>query len=132
MLYLRFMSTYVRKLAVMLLVVVLPWQAVASMPTALHHHEATVVEADAASAHHAGAHHDGRTGANSAHDHESGSTGTAQGTCTDICCAAALVADATLPIAAADHHGLTIPFATHRLPSRAPDLLERPPRNSLV
>src|SRR6266702_4766677 len=117
------MSTYVRKLAVVLLLLVLPWQAVASMPTALHHHEATAVDADAASPHHAAAHHAGPTGATLAHDHVSGSTGTAQGTCTDICCAAALVADATLPIAAAGHHGLTIPFATHRLPSRAPDLL---------
>jgi hypothetical protein len=132
------MSMRVRKLAMMLLVLVLPWQAVtaASMPASLHHHASIAIEADAATPHDGHAHpayhqHADHNGSTLAQDDESGSADTAHGTSTDISCAAALVADATLAVAAAGRHELTIPFATHRLPSPAPDLLERPPRNAL-
>jgi hypothetical protein len=126
----------VRRLAVVLLVLVLPWQAPAAMPTALHHHDATPDDAGAASVHrvhaNAGHQHHNHAGAAAVQDHESGSTDTTHGICTNACYSPVLAVDAALALAAADDHGLMIPFAMHRLPSRAPDSLERPPRNSLV
>jgi hypothetical protein len=133
------MSVCIRKLAVMLLVLVLPWQALAAVatPAAPHHHDATAAAASAATAHDADTHHAGHqhhehTGATLAQDQGSGSTDTAHGTCTDVCCSPALISDGALSVATAIDHGSIIPSATHRLPSRAPDSLERPPRNSLV
>ena len=100
MLYLPPMSVRIRKLAVMLLVLVLPWQALAvtAMPTVLHHHYATAVDASPhhADAHLAGHQHHGYAAANLAQDHGSGSTDTAHGTCTDVCCSPALVSDGAL------------------------------------
>ena len=124
----------------MLLLLVLPWQALGAvqMPAVHTHGAATIgllakTDANAASASHVDAHHAG-------HDHHEhggvaalqGSTSAAYGTCTEVCCSPTLAADGALPLATADHHGLMIPFAMYRLPSRAPDSLERPPRNSLV
>jgi len=129
----------VRKPAIVLLLLVLPWQVLAAvaMPGAAHHHEVTALEAGAASLHHAHAHHAGHqhhqhAASNSAQHQESGSTNASHSTCTDVCCSPALAASCDLPLAATDQHGLMIPVATHRLPWRAPDSLERPPRNSLV
>lgn len=123
----------------MLLVLVLPWQALAAaaMPTALHHHDATPDHAGAASVHRvhanpAGHQHHNHAWAAAVQDHESGSTDTTHGTCTEVCYSPVLAVDGALALAAADDHGLMIPFAMYRLPSRAPDSLERPPRNSLV
>jgi hypothetical protein len=131
------MSMRVRHFAVMLLVLVLPWQAltVVAMPTGLHYHDATAVNAEPlhhAHAHHAGYQHREHDGSTSPHNQEPGSTDTSQGTCTEDCCSEVLVADGPVSLGIADHQGLIIPFATHRLPSRTPDSLERPPRNSLV
>ena len=132
------MSMRIRKFAVILLILVLPWQALAAVavPSGLHHHHAMTVDASAATAHDADSHHAGHhqhehAGAMLSQDQGSGSTDT-HDTCTDVCCSPALATDGEVTLAAADHRGLVIPFATHRLPSRAPDSIERPPRNSLV
>jgi len=138
------MSVRIRKLAVMLLVLVLPWQALTAvaMP-AVHNHgaaaigllaktDANVASAQHVDARHAGHEHQENGGVAAVQGHDSGSTSAAHGTCTDVCCSPALAADGALPLPTADHHGLMIPFATHRLPSRAPDCLERPPCNSHV
>lgn len=143
MLYLPPMSVRIRTLAVMLLVLVLPWQALAAgaMP-AVHNHGAAAIgllaktDANAASAQHVDARHAGHEhhedgGVAAVQGHDSGSTSAAHGTCTDVCCSPALAANGALPLTA-NHHGLMIPLATHRLPSRAPDSLERPPRSFLV
>ena len=129
----------IRELAVMLLVLVLPWQALAAvaMPTAAHYHDATAVAVSVAAPHdadtrHAGHQHREHGGVTLAQDQESGSTEAAHGTCTNVCHSPALAADTASSLAIADHRGLLIPFATHPLPSRAPDSLERPPRSSLV
>jgi hypothetical protein len=133
-----------RKLAVMLLVLVLPWQALGAvaMPAVHNHGDAAIgllakTDANAASAAHVDARHAG-------HDHhengdvaavqgnDSGSTHAAYGACTEVCCSPALATDGALLLAPVDDHGLLIPSATYRLPSRPPDSLERPPRNSLV
>jgi hypothetical protein len=137
------MLVRIRKLAAMLLVLVLPWQALAAvaMP-AVHNHGAAAIgllaktDANAASAQHVNARHAGpehheNGGVAAVQGHDSGSTSAAHGTCTDVCCSPALAADGA-PLATADHHRLMIPFATHRLPSHAPDSLERPPRSFLV
>jgi hypothetical protein len=123
----------------MLLVLVLPWQALAAvaMPTASHHHDATAVNPTAATTrdantHHAGHQHHEHAGATLAQDQGSGSTDTAHGACTDVCCSPALAAPDRSPLAPTDGHAWVIPFATHRLPSRAPDSLDRPPRSFLV
>jgi hypothetical protein len=133
-----------RKLAVMLLVLVLPWQALGAvaMPAVHNHGDAAIgllakTDVNAASAAHVDARHAGHDhhengGVAVVQGHDSGSTSAAYDTCTEVCCSPALAMDGALPLAAADHHGLMIPFATHCLPSRAPDSLERPPRNSLV
>ena len=133
------MSVFVRNLAVMLLVLVLPWQPLAAvaMPTAFHHHGALTVAGGVAishdaDTHHAGHQHDQHAGVTLSQDQGSGSTDTTLGTCTDVCCSPALAADSALPFVAVEHGGSAIPFATHRLPSRSPDSLERPPRNSLA
>jgi hypothetical protein len=128
----------------MLLVLVLPWQALTAvaMP-AVHSHGAAAIgllskiDANAASVLHADTRHAGHEhhengGVAAVQDRDSGSTSVAYGTCTDVCCSPALVAHGALPLATADHHGLMIPFATQRLPSPAPDSLERPPRSFLV
>ena len=123
----------------MLLVLVLPWQHLmaVALPTAHHHHDSTAVDDSAATPHDADAHYaaDQRheyAGTTLAQVQESRSTDAAHSTCTDVCCSPALAADEALPLATADHRGLMIPSATHQLPSRVPDPLERPPRNSLV
>ena len=129
----------VRKLAAVLLLLVLPWQALAAVavPGAAHHHDATALDAGAASLHRTHAHdaghpHHQHAASNSAQRQGSGSTDTSHAACTDVCCSPALAATCDLPLAATDQHGLMIPVAAHRLPWRAPDSLERPPRNSLV
>jgi hypothetical protein len=133
------MSARIRNLAVMLLVLVLPWQPLAAgaMPTAFHHHGAIAVDASAATPHDANTHYTGHQhhehdGATLSQDQGPGSNDTAHDTCTDACCSPALAADSALPLVAVEHRGSAIPFATHRLPSRAPDSLERPPRNLLA
>ena len=126
-----------RKVVVTLLVVLLPWQSFAALAIspASHHHDAAEVghPASAAATHHlhehhvADQHHD-VTGASP--DPDDGSTAESI-PCTDICCSPAL---ATIDPAftATNGHSWVIPFAMHRLPSRAPDRLERPPRSLLV
>ena len=144
MLYLPPMSVRIRNLAVMLLVLVPPWQVLpaVAMP-AVHNHGVAAIrllaktDANAASAHHVDARHAGHAhhengGVEAVQGHDSGSTSTAHGACTDVCCSPALAANGALPLTTADHHGLMTPLATHRLPSRAPDSLDRPPRSFLV
>jgi hypothetical protein len=137
------MSVRIRKLAVTLLVLVLPWQALpAFAKPAVHYHGTAAIgllaqtDANVASAQHVDTRHAGHErhengGVDAVKAHDSGSTSTAHGTCTEVCCSPVLAADGALPLAA-DHHGLMIPFATHRLPSPAPDSLERPPSSFLV
>jgi len=137
---LAFMLVRARNLAIMLLLLVLPWQALGAvqMPAVHDHGAATIgllakTGANAASASHVDARHAG-------HDHHEndgvaavqGSTSAAYDTCTEVCCSPTLAADGALPLATADHHGLMFPFAMHRLPSHALDSLERPPRSFLV
>jgi hypothetical protein len=137
---LAFMLVRARNLAIMLLLLVLPWQALGAvqMPAVHDHGAATIgllakTGANAASASHVDARHAG-------HDHHEnggvaavqGSTSAAYDTCTEVCCSPTLAVDGALALAAADDQGLMIPFAMHRLPSRAPGSLERPPCNSLV
>ncbi|MEP6609547.1 MAG: hypothetical protein ABJA83_12820 [Burkholderiaceae bacterium] len=128
----------------MLLVLVLPWQAVQAVAKpAVHYHGAAAIgllaktDAEAVSALHVDVRH-------AAHEHQenggvavvqsddSGPASAAHDTCTDVCCCPALAADGALPLATTNHHGLMTPFATHRLPSHPPGSLERPPRSFLV
>lgn len=137
------MSVRIRKLAVMLLVLVLPWQALpAFAKPGVHYHGTAAIgplaktDANAASAHHVNAGHAGHDhhengGVAAVQGHDSGSTSAAHGTCTEVCCSPALAADGAMPLAT-DHRGLMIPFATPRLPSPTPDSLERPPSSFLV
>jgi hypothetical protein len=139
------MSTRVRKLALILLILVLPWQSFAAveLPTAVHDHNAAVLglltklHGGASGAQHEHRHHSAhqdhdQDGLTSIHDHDTGSGDSTHSTCTDVCCSPALAAPATSPLAAADNHGWAIPFAAHPLSSRPLDCLEHPPRNFLV
>lgn len=128
----------VRKLAVMLLALVVPWAALAAaaMQTAHHHDDATAVDARAAGPHDARVHHAGtwhlkNDGAAAAQARDP-ATDAERDTCTDAGCFVALAAPDPVRLVAANGRGWMIPFATWPLLSCASDCLERPPRNSHV
>ena len=135
----------VRQLALMLLILVLPWQSLAAveLPTAVHDHSAAVlgllakIGGDAGAAQHAHRHHAAhqdhdQEGPITVQEHDPGSTDVTHSTCTNVCCSPALAASEAAPLAAANDHGWVIPCATAPLPSRPADRLERPPRSCLV
>jgi hypothetical protein len=125
-----------RKLVVMLLVLLLPWQSFAALavsPASHHHDAATEIGhlASVAATHHGHEHY----AANQHHDHAGAPSdpdgSAASASCTDVCCSPALVTIDPV-FAATIGHSWVIPFAMHRPPSRAPDRLERPPCSFLV
>lgn len=140
--YTHLMSLRMRELALILLILVLPWQSVAAVEgtTAVYDHNAALwlpaeIDGDAAGAqhahrHHAAQQHHDNDGPMTAQSHDTDSTGATHGTCTDVCCYPALAAPVTW-LSAADNHGWAIPFAEHPLASRPLDCLEPPPRNLL-
>jgi hypothetical protein len=138
------MSVRIRKLALMLLILVLPWQSLAAfeLPTAVHDRHAAVlgltkVSGDAVSAEHVHRHHaadqdhdnDGRV---TVQNDDTDSSDTAHTACTDVCCSPALAAPAALSPSDLANHGWAIAFAAPPLASRPLDCLEHPPRSSLV
>jgi hypothetical protein len=125
-----------RKVVVTLLVLLLPWQSFAALAIspASHIHDAAEIGqmAGAAGTHHTHERHVvDRHPANvdASSDHDDGSPGGSTA-CTDVCCSPALVTIDSV-FAASRGHCSVIPLAMHRLPSRAPDRLERPPRSFL-
>ena len=130
----------VRKLAIALLLFVLPWQPLATgMPIAIQDDSINLLDNaergsdkshydKAGHSHHQQYSHAVATLA----DNESAPSNATQSECPDACCFPALVADGPSLRAAIHDHGLVIPFAALPLRWRAPDAIEHPPRSLLA
>jgi hypothetical protein len=128
----------IRKLAVALLLFVLPWQPLATgMPVAIDHLIDMRDDARGTDkSHHDGAGH--RNYLQHAHgvtmlaDGGNAPSDAIQSGCSDACCFPALAGVSGLPFAAFLHHGLVIPFPASTLRWRAPDSIDHPPRRLLA
>ena|SRR5437870_3578489 len=135
-----------RSFFAVLLLLALPLQALASavMVPRIGSHDGTAHAAWVDALHsHANADDDVRVDANlphpgaGPHHHEGSSNEPAShsstcSVCGDCCCPISILGSALLVPGLAVDHGDVISFPTHRIPSPAPDRLDRPPRSTLV
>jgi hypothetical protein len=130
----------VRKLAIALLLFVLPWQPLATgMPIATQDDSINLLDnaergSDKSHYDNAGrSHHQQHSHAVAmSADNGSAPSNTTQSECPDACCFPSLAADGCSLLAVTQDHGLVIPFAALPVRWRAPDAIDHPPRGFLA
>ena len=133
------MSRRVRHLAVMLLLLVLPLQALAAamMTGASTAHHSVIAalsgHGDAVKSHSGTGHHHSGLAGLLPHQHGNGGhESVACSGCADCCCPISLVAANTVNVPAFDGGEAAVPFVPPAVPDLLPHRLERPPRNLLA
>jgi hypothetical protein len=124
----------IRRLAIALMLFVLPWQPLAiAMPIATPDDSINLVNDAERRADKVGhSHHERSHAFQISADNGSAPSGETQGECPDACCFPALPADDRSLAVVIQDHGVVIPFAVLPLRWRAPDAIDHPPRRLLA